>query len=200
LREHVKGEVEARAEEVFRDKLEEEVIRFDLETGEPNFRMVDSYEIQVRPDDRRLERRYGEPIQLSLFEPLFEGQFDTELERKFAYYLDEQRAIQWWHRIAARQQGEYYVQGWKQERIYPDFVAMASENRVLIFETKGQHLRGNPDTEYKQKVLQTLEGAFNAAGTMRLCEGPGQTSIFQLVFSENQFPEISAQLEASDNE
>jgi type III restriction enzyme len=200
LRAHVKGEVEGRAEQVFRDKLEEEVIRFDLETGEPNFRMVDSYEIQVRPDDRRLERRYGEPIQLSLFEPLFEGYFDSELEKRFAYYLDEQRAIQWWHRIAARQQGEYYVQGWKQERIYPDFVAMASENRVMIFETKGEHLRGNPDTEYKQKVLKTLEGAFNAAGTMRLREGPGQTSIFQLVFSENQFPEISAQLEASDNE
>ena len=200
LRAHVKGEVEGRAEQVFRDKLEEEVIRFDLETGEPNFRMVDSYEIQVRPDDRRLERRYGEPIQLSLFEPLFEGYFDSELEKRFAYYLDEQRAIQWWHRVAARQQGEYYVQGWKQERIYPDFVAMASENRVMIFETKGEHLRGNPDTEYKQKVLKTLEGAFNAAGTMRLREGPGQTSIFQLVFSENQFPEISAQLEASDNE
>ena len=200
LQAHVKSEVEARAEQVFRDKLEEGVIRFDLETGEPNYRMRDIYEIQVHADDKQLQKRYGEPVQLSLFEPLFAGQFDTELERKFAYYLDEQRAIQWWHRIAVRQQGEYYIQGWKQERIYPDFVAMASENRVLIFETKGEHLSGNPDTEYKQKVLKTLEGAFNAAGTMRLCEGPGRTGIFQLVFSENQFPEISAQLEASDNE
>jgi type III restriction enzyme len=200
LREHVKGEVEARAEQVFRDKLEEGQIRFDLETGEPNYRMRDSYEIQVHADDRLLQKKFGEPVQLSLFEPLFAGQFDTELERKFAYYLDEQKAIQWWHRIAARQQGEYYVQGWKQERIYPDFIAMASENRVLIFETKGEHLSGNPDTEYKQKVLKTLEGAFNAAGTMRTRERLGGTSIFQLVFSENQFPEISAQLEASDNE
>jgi type III restriction enzyme len=200
LQAHVKSEVEARAEQVFRDKLEEGVIRFDLETGEPNYRMRDSYEIQVHADDKLLQKRYGEPVQLSLFEPLFAGQFDTELERKFAYYLDEQKAIQWWHRIAARQQGEYYVQGWKQERIYPDFIAMAGENRVLIFETKGEHLRGNPDTEYKQKVLQTLEGAFNTSGTMKLREGPGQTGIFKLVFSENQFPEISAQLEASDNE
>ena len=198
LRAHVKGEVEGQAEQVFRDKLEEGQIRFDLETGEPNFRMVDSYEIQVRPDDRLLQKRFGEPIQLSLFEPLFEGHFDSELEKRFAYYLDEQRALQWWHRVAVRQQGEYYVQGWKQERIFPDFVAMAGENRVLIFETKGEHLRGNPDTKYKQKVLKTLEGAFNAAGTMRLREGPGRTSIFQLVFSEQEFSEISAQLEASD--
>ena len=200
LREHVKGEVEARAEEVFRDKLEEEVIRFDLETGEPNYRMRDIYEIQVRANDKLLQKRFGEPVQLSLFEPLFEGQFDTELERKFAYYLDEQRAIQWWHRVAVRQQGEYYIQGWKQERIYPDFIAMAGENRVLIFETKGPQLGGNPDTEYKQKVLKTLEGAFNAAGTMRMREKPWGTSIFQLVFSEQEFSEISAQLEASDND
>ena len=200
LREHVKAEVEARAEQVFRHKLKEGVIRFDLETGEPNYRIRDSYEIQVRANDRRLEKRYGEPIQMSLFEPVFAGHFDTELERKFAYYLDEQRAIQWWHRIAVRQQGEYYIQGWKQGRIYPDFVAMAGENRVLIFETKGGHLRGNPDTEYKQKVLQTLEGAFNAAGTMRLCEGPGRTSIFQLVFNEQEFPEIAARLEENGSE
>jgi hypothetical protein len=35
---------------------------------------------------------------------------------------------------------------------------------------------------------------------MRTRERLGGTSIFQLVFNENQFPEISAQLEASDNE
>ena len=200
LREHVKSEVEARAEQVFQDKLEEGGIRFDLETGQPNYCMRDIYEIQVHADDKQLQKRYGEPVQLSLFEPLFAGQFDTELERKFAYYLDEQKAIQWWHRIAVRQQGEYYIQGWKQERIYPDFIAMAGENRVLIFETKGPQLGGNPDTEYKQKVLKTLEGAFNAAGTMRMREKPWGTSIFQLVFSEQEFSEISAQLEASDND
>lgn len=77
---------------------------------------------------------------------------------------------------------------------------MASEKRVLIFETKGAHLRGNPDTEYKQKVLETLEGAFNSAGTMRLCEGPGRTSIFQLVFSEQEFSEIAARLEENGSE
>ena len=61
LREHVKGEVEARAEEVFRDKLEEEVIRFDLETGEPNYRMRDIYEIQVHADDRLLQKSLANP-------------------------------------------------------------------------------------------------------------------------------------------
>ena len=146
LREHVKNEVEEQAEQVFRRKLDQDEIRFDLETREPNYRMVDSYEIQVHSNDRQLER-YGEPVQLSLFERVFEQQFDSDLERNFAYYLDEERALQWWHRVAARQRGEYYLQGWKRGRIYPDFVAMTNDisdvTRVLIFDTKGEHLAGN---------------------------------------------------------
>ena len=50
----------------------------------------------------------------------------------------------------------------------------------------------NPDTEYKRKVLKALEGAFNAVGTMRLRDG--SKSIFQLVFSEDEFPEITERL------
>ena len=192
LREHVKDEVEKQAEQVFHKKLNDGKIRFDLEVGQPNFRMVHNYDIQVRSDDRQLEKRYGESLQLSLFEPVFERYFSNELEKKFACYLDEQRAVQWWHRVAARQQGEYYLQGWKQGRIYPDFVAMANETRLLIFETKGEHLLGNPDTEYKRKVLKALEGMFNAVGTVTLRDG--SKSIFQLVFSEHDFSQIGAQL------
>ena len=197
LREHVKSEVEKQAEQVFRRKLDQDEIRFDLETREPNYRMVDSYKIQVHSNDRQLER-YSEPVQLTLFEKVFEQQFDSDLEKNFAYYLDEERALQWWHRVAARQRGEYYLQGWKRGRIYPDFVAMTNEiagvTRVLIFDTKGQHLAGNLDTEYKQKVLETLEGAFNTAGRMVVRDGPRQQDIFQLVFSEQEFLEIAARL------
>ena len=198
LREHIKHEVEQQAEQIFRRKLEQGEIKFDLETGEPNYKLRDNYEIEVRADDRPLTR-YGSPVQLSLFEPVFEQHFDNEFEKKFAYYLDERRALQWWHRIAVRQRGEYYVQGWKQGRIYPDFVAMTREivgvTRVLIFETKGEHLGGSLDTEYKKKVLKTLEDTFNNAGTMWVREGTTREGIFQLVFSEQEFPEITARLE-----
>ena len=199
LREHVKSEVEKQAEQVFRNKLDQGEIRFDLETQEPNYRMVESYEVQGPPDNRPLLNKNYQPMQLTLFESVFEQQFDSELEKKFAYYLDEEKALRWWHRVAARQRGGYYLQGWKRGRIYPDFVAMANEvggvTRVLIFDTKGQHLEGNLDTEYKRKVLETLEGAFNTAGKMKMSEGPAQ-GIFQLVFSENEFLEISARLNA----
>ena len=120
------------------------------------------------------------------------------MKKNFAHFLDGEKALQWWHRVVARQQGEYYVQGWKEQRIYPDFVAMAKEvegmTRVLIFETKGQHIEGNRDTKYKQKVLKTLEKAFNVTNDTKMREVPTQTGIFRLVFNAQEFQEISAQL------
>ena len=201
LREHVKHEVELQAEQIFRGKLKQGEIKFDLETKEPNYKLRESYEIEVRADDRLLAK-HGKSVQLSLFEQVFEQHFDNELERKFAYYLDEQKAMQWWHRIAARQRGEYYVQGWKQQRIYPDFVAMTNKvkgiTRVLLFDTKGDQLEGNPDTKYKEKVLKTLEETFNSAGTMRVHDGTTREGVFDLVFSEEKFPEIGAKINGDD--
>ena len=138
-------------------------------------------------------------MQLNLFEPVLERQFDSELERNFARYLDERKALKWWHRVAVRQRGDYYLRGWKQERIWPDFVAMGGESQgkphVLVFETKGEHLRGNPDTDYKQRVLETLQDAFNC-GAMTIKDGPAKGT-FRLVFSETEFPAALAALETA---
>ena len=104
--------------------------------------------------------------------------------------------MQWWHRVAVRQRGDYYLRGWRQERIWPDFVAMSKiiggKPQVLVFETKGAHLRDNPDTYYKQRVLETLQNAFNC-GTMTVRDGPAKGT-FRLVFSPDEFPAALAGL------
>ena len=201
LRDHVANQLQLQAEKVFRDKLRDGQIRFDLEAGQPNFRMVESYEIPIASDAALLAGNDGRQVQLSLFEPVYAQQFDSTLERNFARYLDEQKALKWWHRVAVRQRGDYYIRGWKQERIWPDFVAMGGETKgkphVLVFETKGEHLRGNPDTDYKERVLQTLQNAFNC-GTMTIQEGPAKGT-FRLVFNEAEFPEALALLEGTYN-
>ena len=197
LRDHVMTQLQKHAEKVFRCKLRNGQIRFDLEAGQPNFRMVESYEIPITSDTALLTGNDGRQVQLSLFEPVYSQQFDSDMERNFARYLDEQKALKWWHRVAVRQRGDYYLRGWKQERIWPDFVAMGGETngkpRVLVFETKGEHLRGNPDTDYKQQVLETLQNAFNC-GTMTVHDGPA-TGTFRLVFNEDEFPAALASLE-----
>ena len=42
--------------------------------------------------------------------------------------------------------------------------ASAGKPHLLVFETKGEHLRDNPDTVYKRKVLKTLEQTSTWAG------------------------------------
>ncbi len=189
LRAHVAGRAGELAQAVFMEKLGRKEIRFDLDPGRRSFRVAESFEIVVPEDAGRMERNDGRLLQLSLFEPVYTHQFDSNLERKFARYLDEQKALQWWHRVAARQGGGYYLRGWKQNRIWPDFVAMAgSENgrqRFLVYDTKGPHLDGS-DTGYKKHVLDALEGAFDC-GSMTVRDGPAK-GIFKLVFDEAEFP------------
>ena len=185
LREHVKAEVEKQAEQVFLDKLQRREIRFDLEAGPSNYCIPQKYDISVQSDVPLSIN--GETMQLSLFAPVFRDQFDTGLERKFACYLDEQEALRWWHRVAVRQQGGFYLQGWKPDRIYPDFVAMANKKHLYLFETKGEDRRCSTDTVYKEKVLKALEGAFNSVGEVTL----GHGGTFEMIFNEDEFPKVS---------
>ena len=159
LREYVTAAVDKEAERVFLDKLGKREIRFDLEAGQPNFSMVETFEIT---SSRRpwwaagAQRPPTSPAQ-----PLRAG---VRQSVRFRHWnatspatLTSRRALEWWHRVAVRQREDYYLRGWKQDRIWPDFVAMGGETdgkpHVLVFETKGEHLRGNPDTDYKRQGL-----------------------------------------------
>ena len=191
LREHVSKAVERQAEVVFTDKLSTGEIRFDLEAGQPNFQMVDTYEIPAAGGREGCWlARITSRCRSACSSRCTSDNSTNELERNFARYLDEQKALQWWHRVAVRQRGDYYLRGWKQDRIWPDFVAMGGETEgkphVLVFETKGEHLQGNEDTDYKRRVLDTLQDAFNC-GTMTVRDGPAKGT-FRLVFSEAEFP------------
>ena len=187
--------MDQQAEKVFRTKVAGGEIRFDLAVTDQNYRVRKSYELLVADSDVRLQR-YGQSVQLTLFEPVFDRDFN-DLERRFAFYLDEQKALQWWHRIAVRQYGEYYLQGWRRERIWPDFVAMGGETdgkpSVLVFETQGEHLAGNEDSEYKERVFAALEETFNA-GKMTIYDGPAK-GVFRLVFDKEGFPDAASALD-----
>ncbi|MYH02157.1 MAG: DEAD/DEAH box helicase, partial [Nitrospira sp. SB0675_bin_23] len=174
LRRSIKEDLDKKAESVFRSKIKNDAIRFPLETDENlDYELEKSREVYVSSQERALQGEHGLPIQQSLFDPVHESNFNG-LEKDFALYLDKSNAISWWHKIAAKQQ--YHLQGWRRQRVYPDFVAcQRGDGRLLILETKGIHLKGNEDTNYKQQLLATLEAAYNKAddrGEMRVCEPP----------------------------
>ena len=193
LREHVLRETDRQASAAFGRKLRDGAIKFDLQVDAPRYRLYESYELRVPDSYHDLRRRPGQPLQLSLYTPLYEEQFN-DLERRFARYLDERAALRWWHRVAARQRGGYYLRGWRQQRIYPDFIAMSGNGKgghVFVFETKGDQL-DNCDTKYKGGVFEALQGAFNDWGKMQVHNGP-MKGTFRLVF-DGKFEEALADL------
>ncbi len=199
LRREVFEQVDQEAQSVFQEKLKHGQIRFDLEATGDNYQLRDTYPVDITADDAPLHD-FGRQLQLNLYEPMFERSFDSDLERSFARYTDAQKALKWWHRVAARQRNEYYLRGWRRDRIFPDFVALAERNyggrTFLLFETKGEHLRGNDDTQYKKKVLDLLENAFNRVyqgGSLVLRQGAAKGS-FHMVFREEDFPAAFASL------
>ena len=213
LREHVVDQIYAQTETIFKRKLKEQQIRFDLTVDLKHRLREESYEVPYDKDnDGPLAGSTGEALQLSLFTPQLQSQYDSKLEQRFARYLDEQRAIEWWHRVAVRQRGEYALRGWRPQRIWPDFVAIAAPSdggrRLLVFETKGEHLRGSEDTTYKQRVFETLQHAFNRRppavgesptngyGEVHVTDGPVAGS-FQLIFNEPNFASASRAIDGS---
>ncbi len=197
LKNDLRERIDALSESVFRTKLRDDKIRFNLETDvKLNYKLEETLEVVVSKEDKPLTRSHGDELQLNLFETVFEGEFNN-LEKDFVIYLDEKKAIQWWYRVAAKQ--GYFLQGWRRERVYPDFVACVQQGkngpqRILILETKGIQLKGNPDTEYKRELLKTLETAYRNAsvhGTMDAVHPSNKTMSFQMLLEQSWKTELN---------
>src|SRR5208282_6076254 len=131
---------------------------------------------------RQLARNSGGLTEKSLFSPVYEDDFNRA-EAEFACYLDEAEALRWWHRNVARG-ANYWIQGWKKGRVYPDFIfaheRTSKKDRILVWEMKGPQLEGNLDTDYKSKLLKTVSDHFLAeegvkAGTLELVGEGGES-------------------------
>lgn len=191
LKRRLRDRIDKLAEAVFKEKLEARSIQFNLQADDAlNYEMEKTLVVNLTSEAKPLTRSHGEPLQQNLFEQVFEAEFNN-LETDFALYLDKQRAIQWWHRIAAKQ--GYFLQGWRRDRVYPDFIAClqpgeTGPQRLCLFETKGQHLEGNTDTTYKQELIKTLETAYRNAtqhGTMNITAPNNKTMSFRMLFEDS---------------
>lgn len=160
------------AEALFRAEVAAGRIQFRLRTDGRNWRMpleAETFEPLFAP---QLIRDDGESLKSSLFSPIYAGEFSSADEREIAVYLDADRALTWWHRNVAR--SHYALQGWQREKIYPDFIFAVQhgekDSKLVVLEMKGIHLSGNPDTVYKQAVLQLMAEAFYVEKVPRVGE------------------------------
>jgi type III restriction enzyme len=154
LRKYLEKERDRLAEQVFRGLIEQKILWFFLLFDKGGYKLPSR--IKVKKISKSLIRQNNTPIQRSLFDFVPDEEFN-EMEKSVAIYLDEQEKLLWWYRNLSRQ--DYYVQGWKKHKIYPDFIFADTDekkqddyNKVYIVETKGLHLK-NEDTDYKKNIF-----------------------------------------------
>jgi type III restriction enzyme len=104
----------------------------------------------------------------------------NNLETTVGDLLDKQNKILWWFRNRVNRQS-YAFQGWREGKIYPDFVAAKKSaggklELVYVVESKGEHLLGNNDTEYKKSVMARMNEQHEAGKVKKV----QQTDLFAL--------------------
>lgn len=195
----VRDQISTKSEAIFREKLESGMVSLHLSSAndpELNWKIHETMEILASDE---LRRENNMPLEKSLFEKLPACDFN-ELEKGTAWYLDKAECVYWWHRIAVKQ-GSYSVQGWQRQKVYPDLLACLQETgsgyRLAVLETKGEHLKGNDDTEYKRKLFSLLtEYASKATPIGELDLGQPVQMSFTMLMEANWQQEVQAALGA----
>lgn len=152
LKKRIAAEVERLTKQVFDTLLASGELRFYLIAGAAGSAIPDR--IKAKAGARKLTTALGDPLQRTLFDYYPEEDFN-QTEQAVALYLDQQEDIlKWWFKNHVSS-SSYSIQGWRKPRVYPDFIALRQDAPVVyVLETKGVHLSGNPDTNYKKALFE----------------------------------------------
>jgi len=194
LRIDLEAERDRLAQAVFDAGVAAGQIEFRLRADQTDYAIPEEFSLALAGAPQPLARPDGQSVEKCLFEPALTALTDNGFEREVACYLDSQSALVWWHRNVAKSQ--YGLQGWKRNKVYPDFVFArlgrageaggVNSSQLVVLETKGLHLAGANDTLYKQALLVRLTQAFADDSLARVGElelvGAAQSVQCELVF------------------
>lgn len=146
-----------------KERIQEEIAIIIGEYGKKTFDdLIKKLEIDTKsafysPDKSiRISRLSPEHFQKHLFERA--GYMNGE-ETEFAMRLDVLDNIEWWFR--SREKEDYYLQGWRPNKFYPDFIIKTKDGKYILAEYKGEDRLSNDDTGYKDilgKLWESLSG------------------------------------------
>ncbi|ENK3145436.1 DEAD/DEAH box helicase family protein [Vibrio alginolyticus] len=202
MKRDIKQQVAQLSEQIFRSKLDKGDISLRLlasDNEKLNWELAQTLEVNVSEHDQVLRRKDGSELEKSLFEKVYQNGLNN-LERDTAWYLDKQESVYWWHRIAVNQR-EYSLQGWQKQKVYPDLLVCVEQPnsgsfRFSVLETKGEHLKGNDDTEYKRRLFELLTEHVKTAvdaGELTLEAASGGMS-FKMLMEDSWSQEIVPEL------
>ncbi|CAN5354309.1 hypothetical protein BH10PAT1_BH10PAT1_4950 [soil metagenome] len=137
-----------------KEKMHEEVSGLIQGYAETQFnKLLEKKEITTKtsfysPDKKiYLSRLSSEHFQKHLFEKA--GYMNGE-ETEFAMRLDVLENICWWYRNREKQ--DFYLQGHRSGKFYPDFIVKTNNGKYIVVEYKGEDRLSNDDTDYKNKL------------------------------------------------
>ncbi len=155
LKERIQEELQLIIDEYAKNKFDKLFAKGDIDTKSANF----------TPDEKiYLSRLSEEHFQKHLFEKA--GYMNGE-ETDFAMRLDVLENIAWWYR--SREKEDFYLQGWRSGKFYPDFIIKTKDGKYILAEYKGEDRLSNDDTGYKAKLGELWQ---------KLCGG---SNLFYLV-------------------
>ena len=202
MRADLQASIHAHTERIFCELLANGGLSFRVEGNGLNWKLAESlaFEVTQPPDYQVTHKSNGQPVEKSLFDQNWSRHFNG-LEKDVALYIDDVEAVRWWHRIAV--QTDWYLDGWKRKRVYPDFLVTLEEAdgkpaRLVVVETKGLHLQ-NDDTDYKRRLFDVLErycGTSVAVGELRLDSKPDPMR-FRLVLDGDWKSQVDSALAAA---
>jgi type III restriction enzyme len=64
--------------------------------------------------------------------------------------------IKYWARNREKKD-PFYIQGWKKNKFYPDFIAATKKGNLIALEWKGEDRISNEDTQYKAEIARVWE-------------------------------------------
>ncbi|MEP7339409.1 MAG: DEAD/DEAH box helicase family protein [Acidobacteriota bacterium] len=170
----INAETDRQTHAAFEALFDSKKLCFALECLEGRIEIPSEIELK---SNRRLVHDTGEQIQQSLFDIVPPNDFN-EYEKAVALYLDRHPKVLWWYRNMVGQ-GQFYIQGHKRNRIYPDFVVQEGDKEnggkkpvasVLVLESKGKHLKGNEDTNYKRSIADYFRKVGHKVTWQKLAE------------------------------
>jgi superfamily II DNA or RNA helicase len=82
-------------------------------------------------------------------------------ELKFVERLDLLDNIKFWVRCREKKDDSFFIQGWKKNKFYPDFIAITKKNNLVALEWKGEDRVSNKDTQYKEEIGKIWESLGN---------------------------------------
>jgi len=173
VREKIVGLIERgtdrQTQEAFEALFRNKRLGFYLECVEGRFEIPPKIEIR---GTKKLIHDDHEPVQRSLFDYVPDDL--NEYEKSVALYLDKHPEVLWWYRNLVGAQC-FSIQGYKRNKIYPDFVVQQGHNKkpvasVVVVESKGKHLKGSEDTKYKRKVASYFEKVGHKVPWQKLAE------------------------------